>query len=173
MDQRSIAQNLLLKFPNLKITYLSSVNYTGYSNGVYNLYHEPYAYEAGFAAKYSIQDQINGNANLNFDPSKGTVLASWMAWGPYYWVDGLVPRSDGFVWSCQDSRFDGTHPSDPAGRLRASTTLMNFGRISCPTLCVKVWPSSASFCRWPSIRRPKISWKKTPAARLVMIAGPE
>lgn len=125
-ELESIAQNLLLKFPNLKITYLSSVNYTGYSNGVYNLYHEPYAYEAGFAAKYSIQDQINGNANLNFDPSKGTVLAPWMAWGPYYWVDGLVPRSDGFVWSCQDSRFDGTHPSDPAGRLRASTTLMNF-----------------------------------------------
>ncbi len=84
---------------------------TGYSNGVYNLYHEPYAYEAGFGTKLAIHDQINGNANLNFDPSKGSVLAPWMAWGPYYWANGLLPRADGLVWSCQDSLFDGTHPS--------------------------------------------------------------
>lgn len=121
-----MTQNLLLKFPNIKIAYFSSVNYTGYSNGVINLYHEPDAYQAGFAVKLAIQDQLNGNTNLNFNPALGAVVAPWMAWGAYYWVDGLNTRSDGLAWSCQDSLSDGTHPSDPAGRVKASTTLLNF-----------------------------------------------
>jgi Putative Ig domain len=127
-ELESMAQNMLVKFPNLKIAYFSSVNYTGYSNKVivFGGYKEPYAYEAGFGVKLAIQDQLNGNANLNFDPSKGTVLAPWMAWGPYYWANGLLARSDGMVWTCPDLLNDGTHPSDPAGRLRASATLLNF-----------------------------------------------
>jgi hypothetical protein len=121
-----MTQNLLLKFPNIKIAYFSSVNYTGYSNGVINLYHEPNAYQAGFAVKLAIQDQMNGNTNLNFNPALGPVVAPWMAWGAYYWVDGLNTRSDGLAWSCQDSLNDGTHPSDPAGRVKASTYVLQF-----------------------------------------------
>jgi hypothetical protein len=30
------------------------------------------------------------------------------------------------VWTCQDLTSDGTHPSDPVGRLKVSTELMNF-----------------------------------------------
>jgi hypothetical protein len=121
-----MTQNLLLKFPNIKIAYFSSVNYTGYSNGVINLYHEPNAYQAGFAVKLAIQDQLNGNTNLNFNPALGPVVAPWMAWSAYYWVDGLNTRSDGLAWSCQDSLNDGTHPSDPAGRVKASTYVLQF-----------------------------------------------
>ena len=122
----SIAQNLLTKFPNIKMAYFSSVNYTGYSNGLKNLSIEPYSYEAGFAVKNAIQDQINGNANLNFDPTKGAVVAPWIDWGPYYWANGMLPRSDGLVWTCQDLQDDGTHPSDPVGRVKVSTQLLNF-----------------------------------------------
>jgi hypothetical protein len=122
----SIAQNLLTKFPNIKIAYFSTINYTGYSNGLKNLSNEPYSYETGFAVKNAIQDQINGNANLNFDPSKGPVLAPWIAWGPYYWANGMLPSSDGLVWTCQDLQNDGTHPSDPVGRVKVSTQLLNF-----------------------------------------------
>ena len=122
----SIAQNLLTKFPNIKIAYLSSINYTGYSNGLKNLSIEPYSYETGFAVKNAIQDQINGNANLNFDPTKGPVKAPWIDWGPYYWANGLLPRGDGLVWTCQDLQSDGTHPSDPVGRVKVSTQLLNF-----------------------------------------------
>ena len=121
-----MTQNLLLKFPNIKMAYFSSVNYTGYSNGVINLYHEPDAYQAGFAVKLAIQDQLNGNTNLNFNPALGPVVAPWMAWVAYYWVDGLNARSDGLAWSCQDSLSDGTHPSDPAGRVKASTAVLQF-----------------------------------------------
>ena len=122
----SIAQNLLTKFPNIKIAYFSSANYTGYSNGIKNLSNEPWSYEAGFATKNAIQDQINGNANLNYNPANGPVLAPWIDWGPYYWANGMLPRSDGLVWTCQDLQGDGTHPSIPAGRVKVSTQLLNF-----------------------------------------------
>jgi len=123
---QSIAQNLLMKFPNIKLAYYSSINYTGYSNGAVTLNPEPYAYESGFAVKNAIQDQISGDSNMNFDPSKGKVKAPWIAWGPYYWTNGMTPRSDGLVWTCQDSNTDGTHPSDPVGRIKVSTQLLNF-----------------------------------------------
>lgn len=125
-NMESIMQNLLTEFPNIKLAYFSSINYTGYSNGLKNLSNEPWSYESGFAAKNAIQDQINGNANLNFDPAKGPVLAPWMAWGPYYWANGLLPRSDGLVWTCQDLQADGTHPSLGPGRVKVSTQLLNF-----------------------------------------------
>ena len=122
----SISQILLTTFPNIKVAYFSSFNYTGYSNGVANLDPEPYAYESGFAVKNAIQDQLNGNSNLNYNPALGPVLAPWMSWGPYYWTNGMIPRSDGLVWTCQDSKSDGTHPSNPVGRIKAATQLLNF-----------------------------------------------
>jgi hypothetical protein len=125
-NTESIAQNLLTKFPNIKLAYFSSINYTGYSNGLKNLSNEPWSYEAGFAVKNAIQDQINGNANLNFDPTLGPVLAPWIDWGPYYWANGLLARSDGLEWTCQDLQADGTHPSIPVGRIKVSTQLLNF-----------------------------------------------
>jgi Putative Ig domain/Abnormal spindle-like microcephaly-assoc'd, ASPM-SPD-2-Hydin len=125
-DYETVAQNLLVQFPNIKLVYFSSINYTGYSNGVADLSNEPWSYEAGFAVKNAIQDQINGNANLNFSALNGPVMAPWMAWGPYYWANGMLPRSDGLVWTCQDLQSDGTHPSSPAGRIKVSTQLLNF-----------------------------------------------
>jgi hypothetical protein len=125
-ELESMMRNMLVRFPNLKIVYLSSVNYTGYSNGVVQEYVEPFAYEAGFGVKLAIQDQLNGIGNLNFDPSKGAVVAPWMAWGPYYWANGLTPNSDGMVWACTDLMSDGTHPADPAGRVKASARVLTF-----------------------------------------------
>jgi len=122
----SIAQNLLVKFPNIKLAYYSSINYTGYSDGVVNLNPEPYAYESGFAVKNTIEDQIGGDPNMNYNPANGKVKAPWIAWGPYYWANGMIPRSDGLVWTCQDLDTDGTHPSNPAGRIKISTQLLNF-----------------------------------------------
>jgi hypothetical protein len=125
-NYESIAQNLLIKFPNIKLAYFSTINYAGYSNGLKNLSNEPWSYESGFAVKNAIQDQIAGNANLNFDPTKGTVKAPWIDWGPYYWANGMQSRSDGLVWTCQDLQADGTHPSNGPGRLKVSTQLLNF-----------------------------------------------
>ncbi|PYX47051.1 MAG: hypothetical protein DMG79_14865, partial [Acidobacteria bacterium] len=123
---QSIAQNLQSKFPNIKLAYYSSMNYTGYSDGATTLNPEPWGYESGFAVKNVIQDQIGGDPAMNFDPSKGTVAAPWVAWGPYYWANGMIPRSDGLTWVCQELSVDGTHPSDPLGRIKVSMELLNF-----------------------------------------------
>jgi len=123
----TIAQNLHNKFPHIQLAYYSSINYTGYSNGLKNLSNEPWSYEAGFAVKNAIQDQINGLPSLNFNPSLGPVKAPWIDWGPYYWANGMNVRAvDGLVWTCQDLEADGTHPSEPAGRVKVATQLLNF-----------------------------------------------
>jgi len=121
----NIARNILTKFPNTKILYLSSVNYTAYSNGVRNAQPEPTAYETGFAAKAVIQDQENGLGNMNYNPANGPVVAPWTAWAAYYWTNGLLGRNDGLTWSCQDNIDDGVHPATP-GRVKAAAQLLNF-----------------------------------------------
>lgn len=120
-------QNLLLYFPNIKLAYLSSRIYSGYSNGVDEINPEPYAFEDSFAVKWAIQDQLDGDPNLNFDPSKGPVRAPWLSWGPYTWADGLViPSSNGSVWSCQDIKDDGTHPSKTVGTQKVASQILDF-----------------------------------------------
>jgi hypothetical protein len=115
--------NLHEKFPNLKITYLSSRTYGGYAGTPLNP--EPHAYETGFAVKWLIADQIAGAAELNFDSAKGAVRAPWLAWGAYLWTDGTKGRQDGFVWQREDCGPDGTHPSD-SGRKKVAELLLKF-----------------------------------------------
>ena len=112
------------RFPNLKIAYLSSRIYAGYASS--NLSPEPYAYQSGFAVKWLIEDQINGESSLNYDPIQGDVVAPWLAWGPYLWADGETPRSDGLTWLCSDfDDADGTHPS-AEGALKVGERLRSF-----------------------------------------------
>jgi len=122
----TVMNNVHTFFPNLKLVYFSSRIYAGYSNGVATINPEPYAYEAGFAVKNAIADQLNGNANLNYNPTLGPVEAPWMSWGPYYWANGLLASEDGMVWTCQDLQADGTHPSLPAGDLKVAGQVLNF-----------------------------------------------
>lgn len=122
----TIMQNIHSKFPNVKIVYFESPFYVGYSNGLNKTLNEPYGYEAGFAVKWAIQDQIKGNANLNWDPNAGPVMAPWMSWGSYSWANGLIPRNDGLVWACPDIKYDGFHPSLPYGREKDTAHILNF-----------------------------------------------
>jgi hypothetical protein len=117
---RAIAMNLTDKFPNLKIAYYSTRIYAGYAQGVSQLNPEPWAYQSGF------EDQIEGtDPGLNYDPEAGPVEAPWLAWGPYLWADGLIPRSDGLIWECSDFQNDGTHPSI-SGRDKVAGMLLDF-----------------------------------------------
>ncbi len=124
-----IAQNLHRKFRNLKLAYFTGRMYGGYSNNPRNPESpEPYAYESNFAVKWSIQDQLDGLASLNYNPANGPVKAPWMDWSSYVWANGLLPREDGFVWTCQDYTSDGIHPSLPPlpGRDKGANILLNF-----------------------------------------------
>lgn len=120
--------NLLkTEFPNLRVAYLSSRIYGGYATTRLNP--EPYAYESAFAVRWLIQDQIKGDAKLNYDPAHGEVKSPLLLWGPYLWADGTKPRKgDGFTWTRDDlTPGDGTHPS-PAGRQKAAELLLKFCR---------------------------------------------
>ena len=126
-EYETMMQTMHTLFPNLKLVYFSSRVYGGYSNGVGHPDNpEPYAYEVGFAVKWAIQDQINGNANLNYNPALGPVVAPWMSWGPYYWSNGMLGRSDGLIWDCADFAADGTHPSSQFGQLKVASELLQF-----------------------------------------------
>jgi hypothetical protein len=110
------------KFPNARQCYLASRIYAGYATSALNP--EPYSYEQGFSCKWTIEDQINGLAALNYDPAHGAVASPWIDWGTYNWADGILPRSDGLTWQCTDFVSDGTHPSD-AGRQKVAQLLLD------------------------------------------------
>jgi hypothetical protein len=126
-EYENMMQTMHTLFPNLKMVYFSSRVYGGYSNGVGNPDNpEPYSYEVGFAVKWAIGDQLAGDANLNYNPTLGPVVAPWMSWGPYYWSNGMLGREDGLVWDCADFSADGTHPSSEYGQLKVATALLQF-----------------------------------------------
>jgi hypothetical protein len=96
------------RFPNLKLVYLSNRIYGGWAKTRLNP--EPYAYETGFAVKWVIEQQIQGDPELNFDPARGPVKSPWLSWGPDLWANGRTPRKDGFHYVEGDLRADdGTH----------------------------------------------------------------
>jgi hypothetical protein len=114
-------QLLKSKFPNLKLVYLTSRIYAGYANS--NLNPEPFAWFTGWTVKRLIEDQLNGDAALNYAGSSPS--AAWLAWGPYLWAQGATPRSDGLTWIPSDFQSDGTHPSN-AGRQKVAQKLLEF-----------------------------------------------
>jgi len=116
-DLATVARNLKAKFPNIKLAYFSSRTYGGYGNA------EPYPYETGFAVKWLIEQQINGDTTLAF--AGVNPKAPWLAWGPYLWADGTTPRLDSLVWECSDFQSDGTHPS-LSGRMKVARILLTF-----------------------------------------------
>ncbi len=120
----AIARNLKTNYPNIKIAYYSSRT-RAYTNDPRTLNPEPFAYESAFSVRWMIENQINGAANLNFDPNRGAVVAPWLGWGAYLWADGTNPRSDGFVWLCSDLQSDFTHPST-SGATKVDQELLAF-----------------------------------------------
>ena len=118
----TILQLIKQKFPNVLLTYLSSREYGGYT-ATGNL---SYEYDTGFAVKWTIAAQINGSTSLNWDPTKGTVMAPWAAWGPYTYTDGVKPRSDGLTWNCTDMLFNGGQHYCSVGYGKVAKMLLDF-----------------------------------------------
>lgn len=116
------ARNLRARFPNLRMAYLSSRT-RAWTDNPTSLNPEPFAYESGFAVRWAIEAQLVGDPSLDFDPTTGN--APWLSWGPYIWGDGEVPRSDGFVWLCEDVLKDFTHPST-SGIAKVANQLVAF-----------------------------------------------
>lgn len=142
-ELQAIHQILKTKFPHLWMVYLSSRIYAGYATTGLNP--EPYAYASGFAVKWAIEDQLQGDWFAK-DPAK-RLLTPWLSWGPYLWADGLAPRSDGLVWLCSDFAQDGTHPNG-AGSRKVAQQLLDFVHTD-PT--AKVWYEQAGGVALPGL----------------------
>lgn len=124
-DIAAILQIARHHYPNLRVVYLSSRTFGGWS-GRESGSPEPYAYESGFGTRWVVQAQIAGEPTLNFDPARGAVKAPLVLWGPYLWAQGDSPRKiDGMTWTLEDVRADQLHPSD-AGCRKTTALLLNF-----------------------------------------------
>jgi hypothetical protein len=100
------------RFRNLRLVFVSSRTYAGYA--ISHLNPEPFAYESGYAVRWTVADGMAGRF--------GRV---WVGWGPYLWTDGTRGRADGFNWLCEDVQADGTHPS-PRGVQKVARLLLQF-----------------------------------------------
>lgn len=119
---KRIMHELKIRFPNVKLCYIASRIYGGYAASTLNP--EPYAYRNGWTMKKIIEDQINGDATLQFTGAAAN--SPWLSWGVYQWADGTNPRSDGLTWNCPaDYKTDGIHPST-SGSLKVANLLLNF-----------------------------------------------
>jgi hypothetical protein len=132
-----IVQVLPRRFPNAKLVYLSSRTYAGWARpapgktGVGNS--EPYSYETGFAVKWLIEQQLKGDAELNYDPKQGAVNAPWLSWGPYLWANGEIKRKDGFSFLLSDfTEKDQMHHS-PQGQEKVGRQLLQFFKTDTTT----------------------------------------
>jgi hypothetical protein len=122
-DLEKVSRNLHTFFPNIKLAFFSSrtrsyLIFTGLSP-------EPTAFETGYSVKWLIEKQIEGDPTLNYDPQAGPVVAPFLSWGPYLWIDGLNERSDGLTWTQKDLKGDCTHPSEQ-GKLKVANQLETF-----------------------------------------------
>jgi hypothetical protein len=121
-----ILRNAKSKYPNLRLAYLSCRTRC-YTDDPTGLNPEPFAFETGFADKWVIQDQIDGQNDLNYDPANGPVVAPWISWGAYIWTDGNRGRSDGLTSVCPDDlQSDFTHPSATGGVPKVAHQLLAF-----------------------------------------------
>jgi hypothetical protein len=119
-----IVQIFPKRFPNAKLCYLSSRTYGGFATTKLNP--EPYAYESGFSVRWLIEEQIKGDAALNYDPARGKVTAPWLSWGPYLWANGAKKNPDGLFYEVSDFGPDGTHHTEPGADKQGGQLLQFF-----------------------------------------------
>lgn len=132
-----VMRALRLRYPNLRLIFISSPPYSGYAavgvNG------EPYAYESGFSVKALIESQIGEMRGRAINPRVGTLdytkkVTVPLLWGPYTWANGTTPRSDGVVWARADFAEDGIHLSQ-AGEAKIAGMLIDFFKTSPDARC--------------------------------------
>jgi len=126
-DVAITARYVKTRYPSLKQMFLHSRTYAGYATpGTLNP--EPFAFEYGFSTKWLIEAQIQQIRTGKIDPTAGDLsytAAPWLAWGPYFWASGPMPRNDGLAWAIQDFIQDLTHPS-PSGVSKVSGLMIPF-----------------------------------------------
>lgn len=140
-DLESIARNITTNYPNAKIAYYSSRSHAFTQNPA-TVSPEPWDFETGYSVKWMVEDQINGNGNLNWNQNNGPVVAPFLSWGPYLWANSSSPRSDGFQWVRSDYQADATHPT-PSGVHKVADQLLAFFKTDPTTTGWYLKPTAA------------------------------
>jgi len=125
-ELKTIVRTLSRFFPNVKMVYLSSRTYGGWALREGN--REPFSYETGYAVKWLIEQQINGDKELTYDSANGDVKAPWLSWGPYLWANGDVKRKDGFSFQLDDFRENDRMHHSPQGQKKIGRQLLGYFR---------------------------------------------
>lgn len=120
---RLVVQVARTTYPNLRLLYVSSRIYGGFVQVVPGS--EPFTFENGFGIKWLIEQQINADPTLNYDPVNGTVLAPLLLWGPYLWANGSTPNNQGTSWLLADYEADHLHPS-ASGEAKVGALMTTF-----------------------------------------------
>jgi hypothetical protein len=132
----NIVRALRVRYPNLRMIFVSSRSYAGFAT--INLNPEPFAYETGFAFKWLVEAQIKQLDGGAIDARAGDLSlaqTAWLGWGPYFWAPGASrPRSDGLFWTAQDFEPDGTHESR-LGEEKTANMLLAFFKTSPAARC--------------------------------------
>lgn len=117
-------QKLKVRYPNLKFVYLTARHTTLWMPAdAKDKHREPRAYYNGWATKFIIERQINGDAELAY---KGEdAIAPMILWGPYFWTQGDKPREDGYTFRKDMVSNDGIHPND-AGKTKVAKDILDF-----------------------------------------------
>ncbi len=134
-ELKQIVQAIHTQLPQAKMVYVSSRSYGGWAvsgggNG------EPWSYETAFGVKWLIEEQINGDPELNCDPTQGSVKAPWLSWGPYLWANGAKPRGDGFCYAYEDYRDNDHMHHSEQGMRKMGHVLVDFFKTDSTT---KTW----------------------------------
>jgi hypothetical protein len=117
------------RFPNARLCYFTSRTYGGWARPVGGRgpgNSEPWSYESAFAYKWLIEQQLNGEPALNYDPSKGPVRAPWMSWSAYVWANGEKPRSDGFHFVLADFQENDQMHESGQGMIKVGSQILQF-----------------------------------------------
>jgi len=117
-------QQMKKRYPNLKLLYLTGRHTTDYMPAKAKEKHrEPRAYLNGWACKWVIEEQINGNKELTYmgEDAKSPLIL----WGPYFWTQGDITRKDGYSFTPDMVKTDGVHPNT-LGEIKVANDLLDF-----------------------------------------------
>ncbi|MBI3260279.1 MAG: T9SS type A sorting domain-containing protein [Ignavibacteriae bacterium] len=128
-DFKTLLISMKQLYPNLKLCYITARAYSGYADasagataGKGLLY--PRDYLNGWAIKWLIESQINGESGFEFEGASASI--PFITWGTYNWADGSVKRSDGLQWLCDsDIGEDGLHLST-AGEIKSGALMFDY-----------------------------------------------
>lgn len=120
------AQQLKIRYPNLKLLYFTGRHTTAYMPAEAKDKHkEPRAYLNGWATKWLIEAQIAGIPELTYKGEDAKVPL--LLWGPYFWTQGEKPRKDGYTFTKDMVTADGVHPN-AEGEVKVANDIIKFWR---------------------------------------------